>query len=504
MGFQEVNQRYVDSAYREWRYGNKSEALSILEDGLRETGNDGYIALNYGWVLYDLGRMSEAKVSFEIAYSNLSLQHYKEMAAKMLKKTDKEIRHEAEVGHIKLSEIKVQKLFGCFDHQISLEPESGLTILLAPNGYGKTTILKMIFNLFNCKFRQLADTNFEQMILYFDNRTKIALNRIPISGGDAVYAFQDKKYGIEIIYHTPNGLSQRFLYPEGENNVPKWLSDIVGSISISFLNTNRLWIVEKDGFFQAHDLGESPVLAIEKHSEELGKMLTGAVNKILNATSENFNKAIEDYIEKCSVPFDDIYSEQYNDFRHELIKIVSEAKILHERLHNVGIINYKFPMHIELLLNTYVHKDNILHTLAGSFLEAYKGASTLLDKVELFCELVNERLFKKKLRVQACRGIQVENLLTGEKVPLHGLSSGEQHLIVSYYQMLFKVEPGSILIIDEPEISLHAGWQRYFIRDVMRIREIQKYYVLVATHSPSIIDRYWDNAIELVMVSDNE
>ena len=42
-----------------------------------------------------------------------------------------------------LQRIEIKKLFDQFDYNIELNPE-GITILTGPNGYGKTTILRII------------------------------------------------------------------------------------------------------------------------------------------------------------------------------------------------------------------------------------------------------------------------------------------------------------------------------------------------------------------------
>jgi len=53
---------------------------------------------------------------------------------------------------VDLKGIKIQKLFGQFDYTISLNQEDGITILSGPNGYGKTTILNIIYNFFKQNF----------------------------------------------------------------------------------------------------------------------------------------------------------------------------------------------------------------------------------------------------------------------------------------------------------------------------------------------------------------
>jgi len=63
------------------------------------------------------------------------------------------------------------------------------------------------------------------------------------------------------------------------------------------------------------------------------------------------------------------------------------------------------------------------------------------------------------------------------EIPLSSLSSGEQHLIVLIGQLIFSISEGSLVLIDEPEISFHPEWQEQFLSiraqyDEGRIREM--------------------------------
>ena len=77
------------------------------------------------------------------------------------------------------------------------------------------------------------------------------------------------------------------------------------------------------------------------------------------------------------------------------------------------------------------------------------------------------------------------------------LSSGEQHELVLLYDLLFNVEPGTLVLIDEPEISLHVGWQQKFLSDVSDIARLTSLRFVVATHSPQIIHKWWERATAL-------
>ena len=85
----------------------------------------------------------------------------------------------------------------------------------------------------------------------------------------------------------------------------------------------------------------------------------------------------------------------------------------------------------------------------------------------------------------------------GEPLPLAALSSGEQHEVVLLYDLLFRVEPDSLILIDEPEISLHITWQQEFVNDLEKVVKLSGVDVLLATHSPEIIGEHWDWTVAL-------
>ena len=59
--------------------------------------------------------------------------------------------------------------------------------------------------------------------------------------------------------------------------------------------------------------------------------------------------------------------------------------------------------------------------------------------------------------------------------------------MVLLYDLLFKVKPNTLVLIDEPELSLHISWQKAFMDDLLEIIRIAHFDVLVATHSPYIV-----------------
>jgi len=107
-------------------------------------------------------------------------------------------------------------------------------------------------------------------------------------------------------------------------------------------------------------------------------------------------------------------------------------------------------------------------------------------KRELFSKVFNVELEE----VNGYKAVQ--DLLEGSTLNNY-LSSG-QHRIFSIIKKS-SASNSEILLIDEPEVSLHIDWQRKII-DLIRKYSKAK-IILIATHSPDVIYHHLDKVIEL-------
>ena len=84
------------------------------------------------------------------------------------------------------------------------------------------------------------------------------------------------------------------------------------------------------------------------------------------------------------------------------------------------------------------------------------------------------------------------------------LSSGEKQLIIVMLTILLQRNQESILIMDEPEISMHLDWQRNLIQNIQKLNP--NCQIILATHSPGIIMDGWEqlvtNISDLISVKD--
>ena len=120
----------------------------------------------------------------------------------------------------------------------------------------------------------------------------------------------------------------------------------------------------------------------------------------------------------------------------------------------------------------------------------------LKDRSSLLLEKMNQKYQHKSILVDREDGlVAVGN--DDRRLALDCLSSGEQNEFVLYYDLLFRVPSNTIVLIDEPELSLHVAWQKKFIPDLLEIIEVAGFDALIATHSPYIVGERDDLMIGL-------
>ncbi|MBN2153549.1 MAG: AAA family ATPase [Candidatus Lokiarchaeota archaeon] len=128
-----------------------------------------------------------------------------------------------------------------------------------------------------------------------------------------------------------------------------------------------------------------------------------------------------------------------------------------------------------------------------------EGNASILDK---FFEIVNNFLVGKKLVPSPIEGYLVEQK-NGKLLTLDKLSSGEKNLIILFTKLLtvpsrgYEPPEGVTFLIDEPEISLHVGWQMRFIEAIKAIQASTRGRYIIATHSPQIIHNRGDLCFKL-------
>ncbi|HLP46458.1 MAG TPA: AAA family ATPase, partial [Candidatus Kapabacteria bacterium] len=150
--------------------------------------------------------------------------------------------------------------------------------------------------------------------------------------------------------------------------------------------------------------------------------------------------------------------------RDRLEMDLSELKSKRSKLIAVGLLEQEQGKDDEDLQKVDESNIDVLSIYIQDVKKKLGVFDDLTEKIDLMVNLINKRFLYKRLSINNKVGF-VFKTQEGKNVHPTSLSSGEQHELVLLYEMLFKVKPDSMILIDEPELSLHVVWQQQFLKD---------------------------------------
>lgn len=89
-----------------------------------------------------------------------------------------------------------------------------------------------------------------------------------------------------------------------------------------------------------------------------------------------------------------------------------------------------------------------------------------------------------------------------KKIQLEQLSSGEKQMLLILTTVFLQEEKPNILLMDEPEISLHITWQDRLIETIRELNP--NCQLIITTHSPNIFANGWEDKIVFIQDLEKE
>ena len=120
----------------------------------------------------------------------------------------------------------------------------------------------------------------------------------------------------------------------------------------------------------------------------------------------------------------------------------------------------------------------------------------LFHALHTFEDIVNSFLNEKNIQVSE-RGELVITPARSNARPIdwRHLSSGEKQILILLTQALLSEKTPVVYVADEPELSLHVGWQEKLLGALTQLAGRCQF--IVATHSPDIASEFGDKVIDL-------
>ena len=143
----------------------------------------------------------------------------------------------------------------------------------------------------------------------------------------------------------------------------------------------------------------------------------------------------------------------------------------------------------------YNGKYKLLNDLIDKLIISYESQRKYDDRIKLFADTCNKYMNGKKFYYNPSEltleiYIESRGKITTEIVGLSQLSSGEKQIVSLFSRLYLENDKETIVIIDEPELSLSIKWQSMLLPDIIRSGNCKM--LLTVTHSPFIFDNEFD------------
>ncbi len=128
--------------------------------------------------------------------------------------------------------------------------------------------------------------------------------------------------------------------------------------------------------------------------------------------------------------------------------------------------------------------------------DAKRLRETIYGKKDLFYQTVNELFQETGKTIESDKQNEIAFRQGSQVLTPYQLSSGEKQVLLILLTVLIQDNQPAILLMDEPEISLHVEWQNRLLDDLRQLNNHLQ--IIAATHSPGLIMLGWgDNVTQI-------
>lgn len=444
---------------------------------------------------------------------------------------------------MKLVRVEFTKLFGYFDYSIDFHDT--VTILHGLNGCGKTTMLQTINAVFNKEMDTIKSTDLQSVSFFFSTGAILKIDRKKIyldpekekatgiiylaysiieNGKETVFdsfentdeyqdivkrflkgyrpfpflerinesTWYDRKRETklnleEVIAEYGTIIFRRYSREYLEDDIPQPVQDILASMDVRLIAADRLTVAKR----------------VERQYGEDNIKIERRVNLIAKDLSQKIRDTIQQYAQLSQAkdrtfPLRAIKQSSpltVDEIKSKMIELESKRKefvdtgILEEEQDDIGI-------HDLLDAITESNRQN-LSLYAIDTEEKLNALSSLSSSINLFRNLIDKNFNNKRIVFNKDHGFRFVATYSDSTILPQSLSSGEQHELVMFYDLIFNASENTLILIDEPELSLHIKWQLDYVDELLQIISATKFSAVLATHSPQIIHDKWDLTVSL-------
>lgn len=419
-------------------------------------------------------------------------------------------------------------------YNLDVDFNSNLNVLHGHNGTGKSTLIHIIANVANCDFVRFAFLEFEEIKVIYSNDKKIVISQLILEDEKCIKIVADDKneitFSMREAFESTREDKDDFFFEDITPDLPKRLSEfskinVINQVETSYFPAFRTmleaWSSQNESrgrLFKTR--GESI-----KRATEFSRNLFGHFLPKINFPSPiDIEKSLREEIRDAQMRIaryeSSIFSESFvkvfsallekDDSEADANQLLTEISDLSSTSGDSKLGEFEEGSIAYRKLRELVNKSNKskdFENSAARALSVYRDAlkdrknqqQNAFKAIDKYFEVVNSFLDKKELSYELDRRRRMPKV--GLKFPdntwsrIQVMSSGERQLLTMLYAVN-KMSGNSIVLIDEPELSLHIDWQEELLGKMME--QLGDRQIIVCTHSPSIAEDFDDYMEEVV------
>lgn len=431
-----------------------------------------------------------------------------------------------------IEKIEIIGLHDHFDIEHYFLP--GINIIYGENGQFKTTLLHILANALNNRFESFLFLNFNNITIHMNDGISVFIQWTSDAREKLIVTRSDKRLSIaeitknsEALYQSENPLLKAAYFPTFRSTLEAWFSYQIKGLSptggqaqvyreeiTSFARKIFGEFIPDINFSSLPEviehlenkISQAAALTIKEDQELTAKMVS-AISEIViykNNGASKVSKPKKVKVEEILLDLRKLITEIEN---HPIEPFLVLPKTIKEKLFSLENDQSDARKNAK----TWLSKLSSLYLdLLADELEAIKSN---FDEVVLYLKSLNNFLDNKKISISSKSdsffkpSIKLEFISTDcskekpEDLPIKGnidlessysgramdiniqnLSSGERQIATLLYAAYVSSQP--IILIDEPEISLHVKWQRILLKELQGT--FGEKQLIICTHSPMI------------------
>lgn len=388
-----------------------------------------------------------------------------------------------------IKEISVDCLFGLYTYRLDFANDLHIKFITGPNGYGKTTVLSFIDSIIRKDLDIFFQIPFDTVAFCFEENILTVKQIIESTNSNYSIPYDAKQVRpvkLCISFNVFGSQNTETIYVNKGDSLSGNLALFLSSVSCYYIKDQRL-------------SSTKALLPIGKEPGISYNSLTG--NDIVSVNAAKFSELLSDAKKR--------FYDGLNISRLKFSETTGRENYIRRRkkidpeislLIKYGIADRDFTV------NEY-NEDNslFLNAYMNALENAVASVRPFVDAVETFRSVIESCTFADKvMEIAPEYGYRFKVGKTYfSELPLYGLSSGEKHIMVLAFELIFCSPEGSIVLIDEPEMSFHLMWQLNFLSQISKIVSLRKLQAIIATHSPQIFSQDWSLATDIYEQSQN-